>query len=44
MLEMKLWEKVLEETLKRLVMIDKCQFGFQKGESTKDVIFIVWQE
>ena len=40
---MKLWEKILEERLRRIVNIDECQFGFQEGKSTTDAIFIVRQ-
>ena len=40
---MKLWEKILEERLRKIVKIDGCQFGFQKGKSTIDAIFIVRQ-
>ena len=40
---MKLWEKILEERLRKLVKIDGCQFGFQVGKSTTDAIFIMRQ-
>ena len=40
---MKLFEKILEERLRKLVEIDECQFGFQKGKSTIDAIFIFRQ-
>ena len=40
---MKIWEKILEERLRKLVKIDESQFGFQKGKSTTDAIFILRQ-
>ena len=40
---MKIWEKVLEERLRTLVKIDKCQFGFMAGRSTTDAIFVMRQ-
>ena len=40
---MKLWEKVLEERLRRLVSIDESQFSYQKGKSTTDALFVMRQ-
>ncbi len=37
---MKVWEKVLNEKLKKIVNIADCQFGFMGGRSTLDAIFI----
>jgi hypothetical protein len=38
---MKIWERVLNERLKKICSIDDCQFGFMPGKSTTDAIFIV---
>ena len=40
---MKIWEKILEERLRRLIRIDKCQFGFMKNKSTTGAIYIMRQ-
>ena len=40
---MKIWEKVLEERLRKIVKIDKCQFGFMSERSTTDAVFIIRQ-
>jgi hypothetical protein len=40
---MKVWEKVLEDRLKKIIKINECQFGFQQGKSTTDAIFILRQ-
>jgi hypothetical protein len=36
---MKLWEKVVEQRLRRVVEIGEEQFGFMPGKSTTDAIF-----
>jgi hypothetical protein len=38
---MKIFEKVLEERLKRLIKIDGWQFGFRSEKSTTDPVFIL---
>ena len=40
---MKLFVKVLEERLRKLVKVDGCQFGFCPETSTTDAIFIMRQ-
>lgn len=40
---MKVWEKMLNKRLKKIVNIDKSQFGFITGRSTSDAIFITRQ-
>ena len=40
---MKIWEKVMENRLRKLVVIDEIQFAYQEGRSTMDAIFIVRQ-
>ena len=40
---MKIFEKVLEMRLKKLIQIDERQFGFRTGKSTTDAIFILRQ-
>ena len=35
---MKVWEKILEERLRKIVKINKCQFGFMPGKSTTEAI------
>ena len=37
---MKLFEKVLEERLRKLIKVDGQQFGFCPGRSTTDTIFM----
>ena len=39
----KIWEKILEYRLREIININECQFGFQKGRSTTDAIFIMRQ-
>ena len=41
--EMKVYEKVVEARLRDILQIDGCQFGFMKGRSTIDAIYIVIQ-
>lgn len=36
---MKVYEKVLEKRLRRIIRIDKCQFGFCPGRSTTEAIY-----
>ena len=36
---MKLWERILERRLRRMVEISSDQFGFMAGRSTTDAIF-----
>ena len=38
---MKVFEKVLDSRLRKLVNIDDCQFGFMPGKSCTDAIFIL---
>ena len=38
---MKVWEKILEGRLKKIVTISDNQFGFSTGKSTTDAIFIL---
>ena len=40
---MKLFEKVLEEKIRKLVKVDNRQFEFCSGRSTIDAIFIMRQ-
>ena len=40
---MTLFEKVLEEMLRKLIKVDDRQFGFRSGRSTIDAIFIMLQ-
>lgn len=40
---MKLFEKVLEERLRKLIKVDGQQFGFHPGRLTADAIFIMRQ-
>ena len=40
---MKLFEKVLEERLRKLIQVDGRQFGFSPGRSTTDAIFVMRQ-
>ena len=40
---MKLWERVIEQRLRRYVDISENQFGFMPGRSTMDAIFIMRQ-
>ena len=40
---MKLFEKVLEEKLRKLIKVDGRQFGFCPGWSATDAIFIMRQ-
>ena len=37
---MKIFEKVLEAKLRKIVNINDCQLGFRKGKSCNDAIFI----
>ena len=39
----KLFEKVLEERLRKLIKVDGRQFGYCPGRSTTDAIFIMKQ-
>ena len=38
---MKVFERVMEARIKKIVKIDDMQFGFQAGVGTMDAIFIV---
>jgi hypothetical protein len=40
---MKVFERVLDERLRRSVSIDDMQFGFRPGRGTTDAIFIIRQ-
>ena len=40
---MKLFEKVIERRLRKLISIDCRQFGFRRGKSTTDAVFILRQ-
>ena len=35
--------KILEERLRKIVKINKCQFGFMPGKSTTEAIFVMRQ-
>ena len=38
---LKIWERVVEERIRRLVAISEQQYGFMPGKSTTDAIFAV---
>ena len=38
---MKIGEKVLEKTMRRMVKVDEMQFGFMPGKGTIDALFIL---
>ena len=38
---MKVWGRVIEGRLRKIVKIDSMQFGFMSGRSTTDAIFMV---
>ena len=40
---LKIYEKILEKRLEEIVKIENCHFGFLKGKSTTDAIFIIRQ-
>ena len=40
---LKIYEKILEKRLENMVKIENCHFGFLKGKSTTDAIFIIRQ-
>jgi Reverse transcriptase (RNA-dependent DNA polymerase) len=40
---MKLWERVIEHCLIKLITVSKNQFGFMPGRSTMEVIFLIRQ-
>jgi Reverse transcriptase (RNA-dependent DNA polymerase) len=40
---MKLWERVIEHRLRKLINVSKNQFGFMSGRSTMDAIFLIRQ-
>jgi hypothetical protein len=40
---MKLWERVIEHCLRKLITVSKNQFGFMLGRSTMEVIFLIRQ-
>ena len=37
---MKIFEKLLDDKIRRIMKISNCQFGFRKGKSCNDAIFI----
>jgi hypothetical protein len=40
---MKLWERVIEHRLRKLITVSKNQFGFMPGRSTMEAIFLIRQ-
>jgi Reverse transcriptase (RNA-dependent DNA polymerase) len=40
---MKLWERVIEHRLRKLITVSKNQFGFMPGRFTMEVIFLIRQ-
>jgi hypothetical protein len=40
---MKLWERVIEHRLRKLITVSKNQFGFMLGRSTMEAIFLIRQ-
>jgi Reverse transcriptase (RNA-dependent DNA polymerase) len=40
---MKLWERVIEHRLRKLTIVFKNQFGFMRGRSTIERIFLIRQ-
>jgi Reverse transcriptase (RNA-dependent DNA polymerase) len=40
---MKLWERVIEHRLRKLITVFKNQFGFMPGKSTMKAIFLIRQ-
>jgi Reverse transcriptase (RNA-dependent DNA polymerase) len=40
---MKLWERVIERRLRKLIIVSKNQFDFMPGRSTMEVIFLIKQ-
>jgi hypothetical protein len=37
----KLWERVIEHRLRKLITVSKNQFGFMPGSSTMEAIFLI---
>jgi hypothetical protein len=40
---MKLWERMIEHHLRKLIIVSQNQFGFMHGRSTMEVIFLIRQ-
>jgi tryptophan 2,3-dioxygenase len=38
---MKMFEKVLERRLRKLITVNNMQFGFSSGKGTTDAVFII---
>ena len=40
---MKMFEKILERRLRKLITVNNMQFGFSSGKGTTDAVFIIQQ-
>ena len=40
---MKMFEKIVERTLRKLITVNNMQFGFSPGKGTTDAVFIIQQ-
>ena len=40
---MKMFEKILERRLRKLITVNNMQFGFNTGKGTTDAVFIIQQ-
>ena len=40
---MKVWEKIHEEKLRKIVKINKCQFGLMLGRLATEAVFVMRQ-
>ena len=40
---MKMFEKILERSLRKLITVNNMQFGFSPGKGTTDAVFIIQQ-
>ena len=40
---MKMFEKILERRLRKLITVNNMQFGFSQGKGTTDAVYIIQQ-